>query len=228
MVHRLDPGPPDGGPVFPRRLEPDAYGQVAEGGRLDRRTLVEAYRRGIFPWSGEDPIPWFSPDPRLILIPGRFHASKSLTRLARSGRYELGFDDAFEDVMRGCATTERAGEDGTWITEGMVAAYGELHEVGIAHSVEVRSEGALVGGLYGLTFGRAFFGESMFSAVPNASKLALMHLCDRLTEWGFDFVDCQAVTRHLMSLGAEPVPRASYLARLAEALEGPSRHERWR
>lgn len=224
MVYKVQPGRR---PAFPPVLRSDAYGQVAEGGALDRETLVEAYSRGIFPWSGDDPIPWFCPDPRLILIPARFRASRKLRSLYRSGRYDLSYDRSFGDVMRACATTPRDGEDGTWINERMIGAYSELHDLGIAHSVEAWLDGELVGGLYGLTFGSAFFGESMFARLANTSKLALYHLCRRLVDWRFDFVDCQAVTHHLMSLGAEPISRSVYLSRLERALRRPSRHERW-
>ena len=163
----------------------------------------------------------------MVLFPSGFHESRRLHRLRRRGRFDVVFDRDFEAVIRACAETPRKREDDTWINERMVAAYTDLHRVGIAHSVETLEEGELVGGLYGLTFGRAFFGESMFSRAPDASKLALGELCRRLVYWRFDFIDCQAVTPHLMSLGAVPVSRREYLERLKRTLEHPPRHERW-
>ncbi len=214
-------------PPFPERLEPDEYGQVASGGEVRPEVLVEAYQRGIFPWSGEDPVPWCAPDPRLVLEPRAFVASRSLRKLERLARYEIAFDRDFEAVMRACAETPRQGRVDTWITPNMIEAYCELEKMGIGHSVGVYAGDQLVGGLYGLSFGRAFFGESMFSLEPDCSKLALYNLCRSLAERDFHFIDCQAVTRHLMTLGATPIPLDRYLARLAVALRHSSFHGSW-
>jgi leucyl/phenylalanyl-tRNA--protein transferase len=203
----------------PRLLEPTADGLVALGGDLSPTTLVEAYSKGIFPWEGETPIPWFSPDPRCVLEPGAFQVSRSLRKLDRSGRLRVTADVRFHEVMRGCASIHRPGQRGTWISERMIEAYTTLHELGIGHSIEVWEGEHLVGGLYGLALGRAFFGESMFSAAPSASKLALLRLCRTLDRWGFAFVDCQQQTPHLRSLGASTLPRSRYLEWLDRALE---------
>jgi len=204
-----------------RTTTPGSDGLVALGGNLAPETLLTAYRSGIFPWEAEDPIPWFSPDPRCILRPSHFHASRSLRKLDRKGRYRVTADLRFREVVRGCATIHRPGQRGTWISERMGDSYEALYRMGIAHSIEVWDGYELVGGLYGLAMGRAFFGESMFSSVPNASKLALRHLCQTLERWDFRFVDCQQHTPHLESLGAETVPRMRYLDLLDEALSGP-------
>lgn len=223
MVYVVQPGRP----VFPDNLEPDEDGLVAIGGDLSPDVLIEAYQKGIFPWSGEHPIPWFSPDPRLILWPRRLRVSRSLRKVLRRGTFEVRFDANFPATIRGCAYTLRHGFAGTWITPNMIRAYTELHRRGVAHSVETYLKGELVGGLYGLSFGRAFFGESMFSRVSNASKVALYGLCRRLIEWDFDFIDCQQVTEHLLSLGAQPVPRPDYMRRLRRALNDEQKRAAW-
>ncbi|MFT4978587.1 MAG: leucyl/phenylalanyl-tRNA--protein transferase [Myxococcota bacterium] len=217
---------PGRSPMFPPRdkVRPGSSGLVGLGGDLRCRTLIEAYRKGIFPWAGEQPIPWYSPDPRMILRPSAFRASRSLRKLRRQGVLEVRLDTCFEDVMRACASTPRPGQDGTWISEAMIGAYRDLHEQGIAHSVEVFEDGVLAGGLYGLAMGTIFFGESMFHRRPDASKVALWHLCERLEAWGFALIDCQQQTRHLASLGAAPVDRADFLQALAVGVGEP---ERW-
>ncbi len=209
-----------GQPVFPapEAMAPDAYGQVALGGDLHPATLLEAYRKGVFPWDGRPPIPWFSPDPRLILAPEDFVAHRSLRKAARRGGFDVTLDQAFEQVMVACGAQPRGGQLGTWITPRLIKAYVRLHHLGVAHSVEVWQRGHLVGGVYGLSLGRGFFGESMFAARPNASKIGLWRLCQGLAQAGYHFVDCQQDTPHLRSLGARLVPRADYLARLATAL----------
>lgn len=224
MVHLLRP---DDSPAFPNDLEPDPSGLAAVGGRLTCETVCEAYRKGLFPWTGEEPIPWYSPDPRLILRPGRIHVSRSLRKVIRRSRFEIRFDEDFVGTMRDCAETSRRDQAGTWITPNMLETYAELHARGVAHSVEAWQDGRRVGGLYGLTFGVAFFGESMFARRTDASKVALVALCERLQAWKFDFIDCQQVSRHLLSMGASPVPRGDYLRRLAEALAQASRHHPW-
>ncbi|MCB9679959.1 MAG: leucyl/phenylalanyl-tRNA--protein transferase [Alphaproteobacteria bacterium] len=209
--------------MFPpvERIRPGRDGLVALGGDLHPDTLLEAYRKGVFPWDGRDPIPWYSPDPRLILRPGAFHAGHTVRRLAARGRLAIAYDTAFVDVMVACATVPRPGQGGTWITTSLVEAYARLHRQGVAHSVEVRDGERLVGGLYGLSIGSAFFGESMFARVPDASKLALYDLSRRLHAAGGTVIDCQQDTPHLRSLGAHAVRRADYLAQLATAVDDP-------
>lgn len=197
-------------------------GLVGVGGDLAPETLIEAYRKGIFPWDGRFPYPWYSPDPRCVLVPSQFVTSHSLRKLVRQGRYEVRFDTAFRAVMEAAARTPRKGQAGSWISRRMVDAYERLHLRGVAHSLEVGDdECTLVGGLYGLAMGRIFFGESMFAHVRDASKLALHVLCRRLDNAGFHLVDCQQDTPHLRSLGAVTLPRAEFLARLARALDAP-------
>ena len=213
--------------MFPEDLQPDETGLVGWGGDLSRATLLEAYSKGIFPWSGDPPIPWYSPDPRLVLFPSDFHASRTLRRVLRRGELEVRYDTAFREVMQTCAAMPRPGQEGTWITDAMIDAYCLLASQWIAHSVEVWSGDELVGGLYGVTLGRAFFGESMFSHIPNGSKLALWHLCRNLVKRRFHLVDCQQVTRHLISLGARAIPRREFQYRLQRALIHSSHHYRW-
>ncbi|PIE14687.1 MAG: leucyl/phenylalanyl-tRNA--protein transferase, partial [Proteobacteria bacterium] len=218
---RLPGGDPIG--AFPDVLCADADGLVWVGADLRPETVLEAYSRGLFPWRGDDPIPWYCPQPRAVLFPERFHASRSLRKLARQGRYEVDFDRDFRAVMTACARIPRAHEEGTWISPRMIDSYCELHRRGVAHSVEVRGrDGLLVGGLYGLTLGGFFFGESMFSAAPNSSKLALMALAANMAARGMELIDCQVPTRHLLGLGAEAIGRAAYLTRLARTLQRPS------
>jgi leucyl/phenylalanyl-tRNA---protein transferase len=218
---------PHGRASFPDDLEPDEYGLVALGGELTAETVIEAYRKGIFPWTGDPPIPWFSPDPRLVLFPGWLRVSRSLAKVIRRGLYEVRFDCDFDGTIRGCAGGGRAGQDGTWITENMVQVYGELFARGVAHTVEVYQDGELCGGLYGVALGRAFFGESMFARRSNASKVALEALCRRLVELDFHFIDCQQVTAHLLRMGAVPIARTDFLRRLRVALAYPPSQARW-
>jgi leucyl/phenylalanyl-tRNA--protein transferase len=193
-------------------------GLLAAGGDLSAARLLEAYRHGIFPWFSEgEPILWWSPDPRMVLIPGEFKISRSLLKTLRKGQYEIRTDSAFEQVMRACAAP-REPEGGTWITEEMINAYCELHHMGYAHSVETWMEGELVGGLYGISIGRMFYGESMFSQRPDASKIALAHLCAQLEKWNFGIIDCQMNTPHLASLGAREIPRKEFVARLQDLI----------
>jgi len=208
-------------PMFPpaSRIVPDTTGLVALGGDLGAEVLIEAYRKGIFPWEGRQPIPWFSPDPRMILVPRAFQASKSLEKLDRQQKFIVTFDRDFPAVISGCANTRRPREEGTWISPEVTKAYTRLWHMGVAHSVEVWQGDDLVGGLYGLAMGRAFFGESMFYRERDASKLALMHLCKKLHWGGYHFIDCQQETQHLRNLGAVAIPRLRYLRLLNEALE---------
>lgn len=211
-------------PYFPDGLEPDGNGLVALGGELGPAILCEAYRKGIFPWTGAHPIPWFSPDPRMILRPGAVHVSRRLRRELKRGRFTVGFDRDFAAVMRYCAAVARPGQEGTWITPNMIRAYTDLHRRGIAHSVAVYEDGVLCGGIYGLSFGRAFFGESMFHLRDNASKVALVSLCDSLVRAGFMCIDCQQETPHMARMGAVSVSRRAFLRLLDEALAYPSVH----
>lgn len=192
-------------------------GLLAAGGSLAPARLLAAYRRGIFPWySPGDPILWWSPSPRMVLMPDELRVSRSLRRRLRQGIFTVRFDEDFATVMRHCAETPRAGQDGTWISTEMQAAYGRLHELGYAHSVETYSDGVLVGGLYGVVLGRVFFGESMFSHVSDASKVALVHLVALLRRQQFGLIDCQMATPHLASLGARTISRALFTARIEQ------------
>jgi leucyl/phenylalanyl-tRNA--protein transferase len=203
-------------------------GLLAAGADLSCERLISAYHRGIFPWYGAgQPILWWSPDPRMVLIPDEFRLPRSLVKRLRRPDYEVRADTAFDAVMRGCAAP-RSGQHGTWITEEMAAAYGALHGLGIAHSVETWIEGELAGGLYGVALGRAFFGESMFTRVTDASKIALAHLVRQLARWNFGIIDCQMATAHLASFGAREIPRADFMARLAELVECEPRTHAWR
>jgi leucyl/phenylalanyl-tRNA--protein transferase len=203
-------------------------GVIAVGGVPDPETLVEAYSRGIFPWPHEGlPLLWFCPDPRFALVPAAAHVSRSLRKEMRRGTYGVRADTAFSAVMRGCAEAARPGQDGTWITPGMIAGYTALHAQGLAHSIEAWRGGELVGGLYGVSLGGVFFGESMFSRAPGASKVAFATLLANLAHWRFELVDCQQDTEHLARFGAEDWPRAQFLAALRRSLRSPTRRGPW-
>jgi leucyl/phenylalanyl-tRNA--protein transferase len=196
-------------------------GLLAAGGDLSIPRLLDAYRHGIFPWFNPgEPILWWSPDPRMVLIPGEFKTSRSLARVLRNGSHEVRIDTAFEQVIRGCAAPrtkyQSSPQGGTWIGEDMIAAYCALHRMGYAHSVEAWKDGKLAGGVYGVSIGRMFYGESMFSDVSNASKIALAHLARQLERWKFGMIDCQMNTPHLASLGAREIPRSEFIASLQE------------
>lgn len=196
-------------------------GLLAAGGDLSPERLVQAYRHGCFPWFQDgQPILWWSPDPRTVLFPDDLHVSRSLAKLIRQQRYQVSFDTDFETVIAACAAP-RDYADGTWITDPMRAAYCELHRRGFAHSVEVRENGELVGGLYGLAMGRLFFGESMFSRADNASKVGFVTLVEHLRAAGFVLIDCQMPTNHLHSLGARAITRESFAEHLARHLDQP-------
>jgi leucyl/phenylalanyl-tRNA--protein transferase len=189
-------------------------GLLAAGADLSPARLLDAYRHGIFPWFSEgDPLLWWSPDPRMVLVLDELHVSRSLRRTVRARKFEVTFDRAFADVMRGCAEP-RDGQDGTWITPEMLTAYTELASRGYAHSAEAWLDGALAGGLYGVAIGRMFFGESMFARRPDASKVAFVHLVRQLARWGFQLIDCQMSTPHLASLGAREIPRKAFVREL--------------
>jgi leucyl/phenylalanyl-tRNA--protein transferase len=214
--------------VFPPAHYAERDGLLAIGGDLSVERLLLAYRSGIFPWySDEDPLLWWSPEPRLIFVPAEFKVSKSLRRLIRSKRFTVTLDTAFRQVITACAEMRGPGRDGTWITPEMADAYCALHDAGYAHSVECWEEDRLAGGLYGVSLGAAFFGESMFSSVSNASKIALAALVERAQAWKFDFIDCQMTTGHLLSLGAREVSRKRFLQMLQEALKAETRKGAW-
>jgi leucyl/phenylalanyl-tRNA--protein transferase len=220
--------PPE--PVFPpvERALAEPNGLLAAGGDLSPQRILAAYRQGIFPWySPGEPILWWSPDPRMVLFPAELKISRSLAKVLRNRPYEVRLDTAFAAVIGACADTPREGQNGTWISTEMQAAYGKLHELGYAHSVEVWMDGKLVGGLYGMALGRTFYGESMFSWRTDASKIALAHLCMHLQRQGFGIIDCQMETRHLASLGARPIPRSDFVALLRRTTATDFRAERW-
>jgi len=209
----------------PSRAWPDPNGLLAAGADLSAARLLEAYRQGIFPWYTEgQPVLWWSPDPRMVLYLDEFKASHSLAKKVRSmrreGRWRVTLDACFDRVMRECAMP-RADNDGTWITREIADAYGDLHRIDAAHSVEVWDGERLAGGLYGVSIGRMFFGESMFTRVPDASKVALFALVQLLRRLGFRVIDCQQNTRHLASLGAREIPRVSFLQQVAELTRQP-------
>jgi leucyl/phenylalanyl-tRNA---protein transferase len=213
--------------VFPP-IEQAEDGLLAVGGDLSPERLLVAYRSGIFPWYDESlPILWHSPDPRCVLPIDRLHVSRSLRRVLARSTYEIRYDSAFERVIRACQKTPRPGQDGTWITEEMVGAYVVLHRMGYAHSIEAWLDGELVGGLYGVSLGRVFFGESMFAWRPNASKVALVRLAHRLARWGFPFIDAQVPTPHTLAMGAEQWPRSRFIEFLRRELSHPTRRGSW-
>ncbi len=203
-------------------------GLLAVGGDLSIDRLALAYSQGIFPWYAEDdPILWWSPDPRLVLYPPELHVSSSLRRLLKKDRFRFTLDTAFGAVIRGCAAVRGADHPGTWIVPEMITAYERLHAKGLAHSVEAWFEGELAGGLYGVSLGRTFFGESMFTRVSNASKAALVALIRNLQQAGFDLVDCQVTTPHLMQFGAREIPRTRFLKDLRRSLRHRTLCGRW-
>lgn len=205
--------------VFPSPELAGKDGLLAVGGDLSEERIVTAYSMGIFPWYTEDsPILWWSPDPRLILTPDELKVSRSLRKVINKGLFKVTMDTAFEKVIRSCSEMDRKGQDGTWITKDMIEAYIGLHKAGYAHSVESWHEGKLVGGLYGIILGKAFFGESMFSRMSNASKAAFVWLVEKLKEQGLKLIDCQVTTGHLISLGAREVSRKEFLEMLRDAL----------
>jgi len=205
-----------------------AEGLLAVGGDLSIERLVMAYSQGIFPWYAEDdPILWWSPDPRLVLYPDELHVSRSLRKLLRQRPFAVTLDRAFDRVIRACAGSRGPDHPGTWIVPEMIAAYETLHGAGLAHSVEAWDGDGLAGGLYGVSLGDVFFGESMFSRASNASKAALVHLVEGLQRAGFRLIDCQVTTAHLMRFGAREISRSRFLEELQRALKHPTRQGRW-
>ena len=213
---------------FPDLDEADESGLLAIGGDLSIERLKLAYSKGIFPWYEDGmPILWWSPDPRMVLFPEKMIISHSLRQSIKKQQFTVTIDHAFEKVIRNCAKTPRKGEDGTWITMEMQNTYIRLHEAGYAHSAEAWIDGELVGGLYGVALGKAFFGESMFHHVTNASKVALFHLVEKLSNWSFEIIDAQVYTNHLESLGGEMIPRSQYIHILEKALLIEDKSESW-
>jgi len=205
--------------VFPDLDEADESGLLAIGGDLSVDRLKLAYSKGIFPWYEKGmPILWWSPDPRMVLFPDKMIISHSLKQSIKKQQFRVTIDTAFEKVIKNCAKTPRKGERGTWITREMKNAYIDLHEAGFAHSAEAWLDGELVGGLYGVAIGKAYFGESMFHHVTNASKVAFYHLVEKLSSWDFKIIDAQVYTNHLESLGGEMIPRSQYIQILEKAL----------
>ncbi|PLW98045.1 MAG: leucyl/phenylalanyl-tRNA--protein transferase [Marinilabiliales bacterium] len=205
--------------VFPDIDQASPEGLLAVGGDLEPATLLEAYSKGVFPWFSQyDPILWWSLDPRMVLFTNEIHLSKSLKRVIRSGKFSVSFDDQFESVIKNCSRSENE-DDERWITDEMIEAYIRLHKLGFAHSVEVSMNDRLVGGLYGVSLGRMFFGESMFFRVPDASKVALIALTEKLRSFEINVIDCQQDTDHMRRMGARPIPRSEFKKLLAEAMK---------
>ncbi len=201
----------------------DPNGLLAAGPDLSTPRLLDAYRRGIFPWySAGQPVLWWSPDPRMVLPVDEFRLARSLRKVVRQQRFDVRIDTAFRTVMERCAGAPRAGQGGTWITPEVIDAYSKLYVDGFAHSVEAWREGRLVGGLYGVAIGRMFFGESMFADETDASKVAFVHLVAMLRARGYPLVDCQQETEHLASFGARPIPRREFAERLAALIHSPA------
>jgi len=214
---------------FPPVEQADVDGLLAVGGDLRHERLLEAYRHGIFPWYNDDqPILWWSPDPRAVLFPYKLHVPRSLQRTMRRTLFTVTLDRCFREVMTQCAGPRPQYPDGgTWITPAMIEAYGTLHELGYAHSVETWIGKDLVGGLYGVALGTAFFAESMFAKVADASKTALVALVRQLQAWDFSIIDCQQSSPHIMRFGAEEIPRRDFINHLSEAVSLPDRRGRW-
>ncbi len=206
----------------------DPNGLLAAGGDLSEARLIAAYRRGIFPWySDGEPILWWSPDPRAVLFPNRFKISRSLKKTLKKGHIQVSMDKAFSDVINACSKPRKDGL-GTWITAELKDAYCHLHEIGVAHSIECWHENRLVGGLYGVALGKIFFGESMFSTMPDASKVALAYLVRQLQRWEFAMIDCQVSSDHLATLGSMNIPRTQFVSLIAHWRDQPSHRGAWR
>jgi leucyl/phenylalanyl-tRNA--protein transferase len=214
--------------VFPSPILASGDGLLAVGGDLSQKRLLLAYSMGIFPWYSEaEPILWWSPDPRLVLYPGELYVSKSLKKTIKKDLFQITMDQAFEKVISACAQTRRENDGGTWIVDEMINAYCELHASGFAHSVEAWQNEKLAGGLYGVSLGKCFFGESMFTRITNASKVAFVALVKHLNALGFDLIDCQITTEHLVSFGAHEIPRALFLDQLRKSLNASTLRGKW-
>ncbi|MDV6345449.1 leucyl/phenylalanyl-tRNA--protein transferase [Nitrosomonas sp. Is37] len=225
MIHWLTPNSEYFPPLEMALDEPN--GLLAAGGDLSPQRLLTAYRCGIFPWfNQEEPILWWSPNPRMVLFPGELKISRSLHKTLKKHHYEIRCDSAFTQVMQACAAPRKE-QEGTWIHPEMISAYTVLHQMGVAHSVETWIEGKLAGGLYGIAQGKMFFGESMFSRVTDASKIAFVHLVKQLERWNFGMIDCQMKTRHLTSLGAREIPRIEFAQILNNLVAAPEKLGKW-
>ena len=212
--------------VFPPYSEVGDDGLIAAGGDLSVPRLVAAYHQGIFPWYEENqPILWWSPDPRFILTPSEIHISRSMSKILRQNNFQITTDTAYKKVIKACAKIPRKGSEATWITPDMVNSYIDLFDAGFAHSIEVWEAGKLQGGLYGVSIGKVFFGESMFSFTSNASKIALIILALKLKEWDYGFIDCQVESEHLSNMGAKLIPREKFLTMLKYHVKRP--HHPW-
>jgi leucyl/phenylalanyl-tRNA--protein transferase len=213
---------------FPAPEDAEPSGLLAVGGDLGTKRLLLAYAMGIFPWYEDGlPILWHSPDPRMVLLPAELRVSRSLRKAMRDPPFEIRLDGTFEAVVRACARIPRDGQDGTWITDEMIEAYRRLFELGYAHCAEAWSNGELVGGLYGVSLGGCFFGESMFATHSDASKVAFAALVAQLARWEFDLIDCQIYTDHLARFGATEWPRGRFLSALEKSLAKKTRRGRW-
>ena len=222
-VYRL----PETGVEFPDPFDAEPDGLLAVGGSLDPGRLIAGYCAGVFPWYQENCPPlWWSPDPRCILLPEEFHLPRSLARTMKAGAFTFSFDQAFDQVIKGCSDPRRD-QGGTWLVPEMIEAYTGLHALGFAHSVETWRDGELVGGLYGVALGRVFFGESMFFRYPDASKAAFAHLMEHLRAASFALIDCQQETANLLRFGARSVPRMEFMRRLGKALAAPDPLGSW-
>ena len=213
---------------FPPPYLASKEGLLAVGGDLSQKRLLLAYRTGIFPWfSDDEPILWWSPDPRLVLYPEEVRVSKTLKKIIKKKMFHVTMDSAFVQVINQCAKIRLQNNQGTWVVKEMIDAYCKLHESGFAHSVEAWYQGELAGGLYGVSLGKCFFGESMFTRVSNASNVALVKLVEYLNALSFDMIDCQLTTEHLLRFGAKEIPRISFLNQLEESLKAPTKKGKW-
>jgi len=213
---------------FPPPYLASKEGLLAVGGDLSQKRLLLAYHTGIFPWfSDDEPILWWSPDPRLVLYPEEIRVSKTLKKIIKKNVFHVTMDSAFVKVINQCAKIRLQNNQGTWIVKEMIDAYCKLHESGFAHSVEAWYQGELAGGLYGVSLGKCFFGESMFTRVNNASNIALVKLVEYLNALSFDMIDCQLTTEHLLRFGAKEIPRVSFLKQLKESLKAPTKKGKW-
>lgn len=215
--------------AFPPPHLAEKEGLLAIGGDLSEKRLLLAYQMGIFPWySKDEPIMWWTPDPRLVLYPHELKISRSLQKIIRKNIFTIRIDTAFDQVVRACACTQRKKQEGTWIVDDMIAAYCHLHKTGYAHSFEAWQDDKLVGGLYGVSLGRCFFGESMFSDQSNASKVTFVFLVEYLRKRSFDLIDCQVKTDHLLRSGAREIPRKRFLKELENSLTKPTLRGKWK
>ncbi len=213
---------------FPSPATAEADGLLAYGGDLEPERLLAAYAQGIFPWYESSPILWYSPDPRALLLPDGLRIGRTLAKNLRRKPYRLRLDGDFRGVIEACARAPRAGQSGTWINDEMIEAYCGLHDLGFAHSAEILRDGELVGGLYGVSLGAGFFGESMFSRATDASKIALVGLMEHLRSWNFEFIDCQIANSTTENIGVELCTRDRFLEQLVDALRAPTRCGPWR